>query len=218
MTMVTDCDGLRGSSTAACNGSSLVECRVFEEEAQEFLMDTEEHRRILATTRRIDYSALQRGYTYCGGNCAGKYNVRGRPCRTYDYCRRRCPSDCVFAPYFPANNPQKFTCVHRIYGASNIGKLIEELPVQLRADAVESLYYEAKCRIRDPVYGCVGIISLLHQQIHIAQSQLAKAQAEIAFLDANVTVAETMLASSGSLGQQNGIDHSLDHPSNPWFY
>ncbi|XP_024977854.1 LOB domain-containing protein 24-like [Cynara cardunculus var. scolymus] len=139
-------------------------------------------------------------------------------CAVCKYFRRRCPSDCVFAPYFPANNPQKFTCVHRIYGASNIGKLIEELPVQLRADAVESLYYEAKCRIRDPVYGCVGIISLLHQQIHIAQSQLAKAQAEIAFLDANVTVAETMLASSGSLGQQNGIDHSLDHPSNPWFY
>lgn len=39
---------------------------------------------------------------------------------------------------------------------------------------------EAKCRIQDPVYGCVGIISHLHQQIRIAESQLAKTQAEIA--------------------------------------
>ncbi|XP_024978322.1 LOB domain-containing protein 24-like [Cynara cardunculus var. scolymus] len=103
-------------------------------------------------------------------------------CAVCKYFRRRCPSDCVFAPYFPPDNPQRFTCLHRIYGASNIGKMLEGLPMHLRVDAVDSLYYEAKWRIQEPVYGCVGIISSLHRQIHIAQSQLAKARAETAFL------------------------------------
>ena len=45
------------------------------------------------------------------------------------------------------------------------------------------MYYEAQCRTQDPVYGCVGILSLLHQQIHSVESQLAKTRAEIAVLD-----------------------------------
>lgn len=51
-----------------------------------------------------------------------------------------------------------------------------------RAEAADSLYYEAYCRIKDPVYGCVGTITILHQQIYNAQCQLARIQAEIAAL------------------------------------
>lgn len=87
--------------------------------------------------------------------------------------------------------------------------------MELRADAIESLYYEAKCRIKDPVYGCVGIISSLHQQIRVAQRQLAKAQAEIAFLDANLVVAATTSSTSEPLV---GIDHCLDEPFSTWLY
>ena len=39
--------------------------------------------------------------------------------------------------------------------------------------------YEANARIRDPVYGCVGAISLLQDQVSELQMQLAMAQAEI---------------------------------------
>ncbi|KAK3038241.1 hypothetical protein RJ639_030850 [Escallonia herrerae] len=106
-------------------------------------------------------------------------------CAACKYLRRRCASDCIFSPYFPPNNPQRFACVHRIYGASNIGKMLQQLPVHRRAEAADCLYYEAQCRMKDPVYGCVGLITLLHQEIHDAQSQLAKAQAEIAFLNAS---------------------------------
>ncbi|KAL9375872.1 hypothetical protein Peur_032751 [Populus x canadensis] len=96
------------------------------------------------------------------------------------YLRRRCPSDCIFSPYFPSNNPRRFACLHRIHGASNVAKMLQQLPAHLRAEAANSLYYEAQCRTQDPVYGCVGIISLLHQQIHSVESQLAKTRAEIA--------------------------------------
>ena len=57
--------------------------------------------------------------------------------------------------------------------------MIQELPVQQRADAVSSLVYEANARVRDPVYGCVGAISYLQNQVSELQMQLAVARAEI---------------------------------------
>lgn len=56
---------------------------------------------------------------------------------------------------------------------------MQELPVHQRADAVGSLVYEANARVRDPVYGCVGAISYLQNQVSQLQMQLAVAQAEI---------------------------------------
>lgn len=33
--------------------------------------------------------------------------------------------DCVFAPYFPAKEPYKFAIVHKIFGASNVNKMLQ---------------------------------------------------------------------------------------------
>ena len=44
---------------------------------------------------------------------------------------------------------------------------------------MSSLVYEAHARMRDPVYGCVGAISYLQQQVSQLQVQLALAKAEI---------------------------------------
>ncbi|WJX68283.1 hypothetical protein P8452_52670 [Trifolium repens] len=41
------------------------------------------------------------------------------------------------------------------------------------------MVYEANARVRDPVYGCVGAISSLQQQVDGLQTQLAQAQAEV---------------------------------------
>ncbi|KAH7521483.1 hypothetical protein FEM48_Zijuj07G0038400 [Ziziphus jujuba var. spinosa] len=30
----------------------------------------------------------------------------------------------IFSPYFPSNNLERFACVHRLYGASNAGKML----------------------------------------------------------------------------------------------
>ncbi|WJX58925.1 LOB domain-containing protein 12, variant 2 [Trifolium repens] len=57
--------------------------------------------------------------------------------------------------------------------------MLQELPIHQRADAVSSLVYEANARVRDPVYGCVGAISYLQNQVSELQMQLAVAQAEI---------------------------------------
>ncbi|KAL9402320.1 hypothetical protein Peur_006169 [Populus x canadensis] len=101
------------------------------------------------------------------------------PCASCKLLRRRCAKDCIFAPYFPSDDPHKFAIVHKVFGASNVSKMLQELPVHQRADAVSSLVYEANARVRDPVYGCVGAISYLQNQVSQLQMQLAVAQAEI---------------------------------------
>ncbi|KAG8496149.1 hypothetical protein CXB51_009112 [Gossypium anomalum] len=101
------------------------------------------------------------------------------PCASCKLLRRRCAKDCIFAPYFPSDDPHKFAIVHKVFGASNVSKMLQELPVQQRADAVSSLVYEANARVRDPVYGCVGAISYLQNQVSQLQMQLAVAQTEI---------------------------------------
>ncbi|GJN14113.1 hypothetical protein PR202_gb00896 [Eleusine coracana subsp. coracana] len=103
----------------------------------------------------------------------------GSPCASCKLLRRRCTKDCIFAPFFPADDPHKFAIVHKVFGASNVSKMLQELPVQQRGDAVSSLVYEANARVRDPVYGCVGAISFLQNQVSQLQMQLAVAQAEI---------------------------------------
>ncbi|KAL3850570.1 hypothetical protein ACJIZ3_012452 [Penstemon smallii] len=101
------------------------------------------------------------------------------PCASCKLLRRRCAKDCIFAPYFPPDDPHKFAIVHKVFGASNVSKMLQELPLHQRADAVSSLVYEANARMRDPVYGCVGAISYLQNQVSQLQMQLAVAQAEI---------------------------------------
>ncbi|KAK2643285.1 hypothetical protein Ddye_025048 [Dipteronia dyeriana] len=101
------------------------------------------------------------------------------PCAACKILRRRCAEKCVLAPYFPPTEPSKFTIAHRVFGASNIIKFLQELPESQRADAVSSMVYEASARIRDPVYGCAGAICQLQKQVNELQAQLAKAQAEV---------------------------------------
>ncbi|OUZ99166.1 hypothetical protein BVC80_9077g108 [Macleaya cordata] len=115
------------------------------------------------------------------------------PCASCKLLRRRCAADCIFAPYFPSDDPHKFAVVHKVFGASNISKMLQELPIHQRSDAVSSLVFEANARVRDPVYGCVGAISYLQKQVSKLQMQLAMAQAEILCLQ--MQQAETELPS-----------------------
>ncbi|KAK9282278.1 hypothetical protein L1049_005192 [Liquidambar formosana] len=127
-------------------------------------------------------------------------------CAACKSLRRKCPQDCVFAPYFPSSNPQRFACVHRIFGASNISKMLQQLPVNLRAEAADCMCFEATSRVRDPVYGCVGIISQLQQQIIEAQCQIVKTQGEIAYHNAQ---------QQQLLPQQQPPAQILDHQGEP---
>ncbi|TXG59485.1 hypothetical protein EZV62_014058 [Acer yangbiense] len=101
------------------------------------------------------------------------------PCAACKFRRQKCTQECVFAPYFPPDHTQKFVKVHEVYGASNVAKLLNELGPNLREDAVNSLAYEADMRLRDPVYGCVGLISILQHRLKLVQNDLYNAKKEL---------------------------------------
>ncbi|KAK8711045.1 hypothetical protein V6N13_146347 [Hibiscus sabdariffa] len=101
------------------------------------------------------------------------------PCAACKFLRRKCMPDCTFAPYFPPEEPHKFFNVHKVFGASNVSKLINEVAPHQRQDAVNSLAYEAEARLKDPVYGCVGAISVLQRQVMRLQRELDTIRADL---------------------------------------
>lgn len=101
-------------------------------------------------------------------------------CAACKLLKRRCSPSCIFAPYFRADEPKKFAQVHKVFGASNVSKILSEVPEEHREDAVNSLSYEAEARLRDPVYGCLGPIALLHRRMVELQHDLELARAHLA--------------------------------------
>jgi hypothetical protein len=49
----------------------------------------------------------------------------GSPCASCKLLRRRCTKDCIFAPFFPADDPHKFAIVHKVFGAINVSKMLQ---------------------------------------------------------------------------------------------
>lgn len=127
------------------------------------------------------------------------------PCAACKFLRRKCTQECVFAPYFPPDQPQKFANVHKVFGASNVAKLLNELNATQREDAVNSLAYEAEYRLRDPVYGCVGLISVLQHKLKQVQDDLLNAKKELA----------TYIGPSAMLPILQHPGYIQQHPNNP---
>ncbi|CAK9880724.1 unnamed protein product [Sphagnum jensenii] len=144
------------------------------------------------------------------------------PCAACKLLRRRCAQECPFSPYFSPHEPQKFACVHKIFGASNVSKMLMEVPESQRADAASSLVYEANARIRDPVYGCMGAISALQQQAQSLQAELNAVRQEIMRYrrhDNAVADAATADATAAMMVQTSGYQghnlHDRGVTSNP---
>ncbi|VFQ85962.1 unnamed protein product [Cuscuta campestris] len=108
----------------------------------------------------------------------------GGPCGACKYLRRKCVSGCIFAPYFESDQlgTSHFAAVHKVFGASNAAKMLLAVPENRRLEAVVTICYEALARARDPVYGCVGHIFSLQQQVVNLQAELAYAQARLSAL------------------------------------
>ncbi|KAI8523470.1 hypothetical protein RHMOL_Rhmol13G0076300 [Rhododendron molle] len=116
-----------------------------------------------------------------GSNVLGTNSLMNTitPCAACKLLRRRCAEDCPFSPYFSPLEPYRFAAVHRVFGASNVSKMLMEVPESQRADAANSLVYEANVRLRDPVYGCMGAISALQQEVDLLQAEVNATRTEI---------------------------------------
>ncbi|KAM0056529.1 putative transcription factor AS2-LOB family [Helianthus debilis subsp. tardiflorus] len=51
--------------------------------------------------------------------------VVATPCGACKMLRKRCVEKCILAPHFPPTEPIRFTMAHRVFGASNIIKLLQ---------------------------------------------------------------------------------------------
>ncbi|KZV33947.1 LOB domain-containing protein 20 [Dorcoceras hygrometricum] len=104
----------------------------------------------------------------------------GAPCGACKFLRRKCVSGCVFAPHFASDQgAARFAAVHKVFGASNVSKLLLHIPANRRHDAVVTIGYEAQARLSDPVYGCVSTIMALQQQVSSLQAELSMVQTQL---------------------------------------
>jgi len=76
------------------------------------------------------------------------------PCAACKLLRRRCAKGCVFAPYFPPDEPQKFANVHKVFGASNVNKMLKVMATSC-----------ALLKTFLPKWGCLPEMFLLSMQL-----------------------------------------------------
>ncbi|CAM6099299.1 unnamed protein product [Calypogeia fissa] len=133
-------------------------------------------------------------------------DVNSNSCRACRDRHRKCTEQCVLAPYFPADQPQKYYNVRRVFGALRIQRALANLPMDSRRDAAESMAYEAAARVNDPVYGSYGEVLNLYRQIEQMQVELAR----VSHLVRNARLqAGAMLTAPGNCVTQNLPSSSL---------
>lgn len=111
---------------------------------------------------------------------SGPQQTAPSPCGACKFLRRKCINGCIFAPYFGSDQgAARFAAVHKVFGASNVSKLLLHIPANRRNDAVVTITYEAQARLSDPVYGCVSTILALQQQVASLQAELSIVHAQL---------------------------------------
>ncbi|XP_052186426.1 LOB domain-containing protein 20-like [Diospyros lotus] len=134
------------------------------------------------------------------------------PCGACKFLRRRCVSGCIFAPHFGSDQGSaRFAAVHKVFGASNVSKLLMHIPVSRRQDAVVTISYEAQSRLSDPVYGCVSTILALQQQVASLQAELAMVQNQL--MNSRLAVANAMQSSQQQQQQMTVLQPAFSNNS-----
>ncbi|XVF09168.1 hypothetical protein REPUB_Repub07fG0068400 [Reevesia pubescens] len=100
-------------------------------------------------------------------------------CAACKYRRQKCIPECLLAPYFPSDQTQVFQNAHKLFGVSNIVKLLKSLDPSQHAEAMRSIKYQANVRDRFPVYGCLGIIQQLYHQIQQLEEEFHAVLAQL---------------------------------------
>ncbi|XP_024533779.1 LOB domain-containing protein 22 [Selaginella moellendorffii] len=120
-------------------------------------------------------------------------------CAACRFQRRRCSPACPLAKYFPASENQRFMNCKKLFGVSNMLRLLNQVLVKDRDETMQSLMFEADVREQDPVHGCMGIICMLEQQLDKLRRELAVVREQLRFFQAQ------------EQQQQHNHNHHLRH-------
>ncbi|OVA14479.1 hypothetical protein BVC80_1037g13 [Macleaya cordata] len=94
-------------------------------------------------------------------------------CASCKHQRKKCAVDCVLHDFFPASKNADFQAVHRVFGVSNITKLLKSLRTsEERQKAIDSLVWEAQCRQRDPVSGSYGEFLKVFEELKLLRGHV----------------------------------------------
>ncbi|KAK1269377.1 LOB domain-containing protein 6 [Acorus gramineus] len=99
-----------------------------------------------------------------------------RPCAACNFLSSECTNDCVFAPHFPPDQPEKFAYIYNAFDVNNICKLLNGIDISRRNEAVDTLIFEARAHILDPVRGLVAIVDALKETIQHLKNQISLSQ------------------------------------------
>ncbi|KAI3845355.1 hypothetical protein MKX03_020834 [Papaver bracteatum] len=86
-------------------------------------------------------------------------------CAACKYQRRKCSNECPLKPYFPADQPKMFQNAHRLFGVSNILKIITPLPPNLKSEAMRSIIYRSTKLEHDAVNTQLAICRQQYNQL-----------------------------------------------------
>ncbi|TKY64365.1 LOB domain-containing protein 22 [Spatholobus suberectus] len=99
-------------------------------------------------------------------------NSTTQACAACKYQRRKCAPDCILAPYFPHDRQRQFLNAHKLFGVSNITKIIKFLSPHDKDQAMRTIIYQSDMRATDPVGGCYRYILDLQAQIEYYRAEL----------------------------------------------
>ncbi|WOL03057.1 hypothetical protein Cni_G11777 [Canna indica] len=124
-------------------------------------------------------------------------------CAACRYQRRKCKPDCILAPFFPANNQQKFLNAHRLFGVSNINKIIANLDPYQRTEAMHTIIFQSDMRAHDPVGGCYHYIRELERQLEHDTAELELVLRQLAVCRAQAAAATAQQMAPPDMDQVN---------------
>lgn len=105
-------------------------------------------------------------------NIPTKGNGNTQACAACKYQRRKCAPDCILAPYFPHDRQRQFLNAHKLFGVSNITKIIKKLDQPDKDTAMHTIIFQSDVRANDPVGGCYRIIREYQRQIEFYKAEL----------------------------------------------
>ncbi|XP_068306908.1 LOB domain-containing protein 24-like [Pyrus communis] len=105
--------------------------------------------------------------------------TKSRSCAACKHQRKKCPEDCLLAPYFPSNHPTNFHNALKLFGVSRLAKLVTDLPPHLRTPAMSTIFVEADHRAKDPVGGCHAVVRSLLWSINKHQAELDRVRYQL---------------------------------------
>ncbi|KAJ4878905.1 LOB domain-containing protein 2 [Raphanus sativus] len=91
-------------------------------------------------------------------------------CASCKHQRKKCNNECILSPYFPARKTKEFQAVHKVFGVSNVQKMVRTVREEDRTKLSESLTWEALWRQKDPVLGSYGEYRRVSEELKLYKS------------------------------------------------